>query len=80
MAKSEITYEISATCGTLSESGDWRFELNLVSWNKRKPTFDLRKWHYDEEDYADKCGKGVTMTEAELRALYDILKEKYGES
>lgn len=73
----KITYEITATCGVLSTSGDWRFELNLVSWNKRKPVFDLRKWHYDDYDEIDKMGKGCTMNEAELKALYEILKEKF---
>ena len=75
----DITYDISATCGVLSEKNDWRLELNLVSWNKRKPTYDLRKWHYDDYDKIDKMGKGVTMTKEELRTLYDILKNVFEE-
>ena len=63
----EFKYEISATCGTISESGNWKLELNLVSWNGRKPTYDIRKWHYDDYDEIDKMGKG------ELRSLYEIL-------
>ena len=73
----EFSYEINTTIGTLSESGDWRLELNLVSWNKRKPVFDLRKWHYNDYDEIDRMSKGVTMTEAELKALYEILKGKF---
>ena len=75
----EFSYEINTTIGTLSESGDWKLELNLVSWNKRKPVYDIRKWHYDDYDTIDKMGKGVTMNEAELKALYEILKNKYEE-
>ena len=75
----EFSYEINTTIGTLSESGDWRLELNLVSWNKRKPVYDIRKWHYDDYDTVDKMGKGVTMNEAELKALYEILKAHYEE-
>lgn len=73
----EFSYEINTTIGTLSESGDWKLELNLVSWNKRKPVYDIRKWHYDDYDTVDKMGKGVTMNEAELKALYEILKAHY---
>lgn len=69
----EFKYEISATCGTISEKGDWRFELNLVSWNGRKPVYDIRKWHYDDYDEIDKMGKGVTLSKEELRSLYEIL-------
>lgn len=75
----EFSYEINTTIGTLSESGDWKLELNLVSWNKRKPVYDIRKWHYDDYDTIDKMGKGVTMNEAELKALYEILKAHYEE-
>ena len=75
----EFKYEISATCGTISESGDWKLELNLVSWNGRKPVYDIRKWHYDDYDEIDKMGKGVTMNEGELRSLFEILSQMFGE-
>lgn len=75
----EFKYEISATCGTISESGDWKLELNLVSWNGRKPVYDIRKWHYDDYDEIDKMGKGVTMNESELRSLFEILSQMFGE-
>ena len=70
----EFKYDISATCGVISESGDWRLELNLVSWNGRKPVYDIRKWHYDDYDTIDKMGKGVTMGKEELHSLYTILQ------
>ena len=58
----KFSYEINSTIGVLSESGDWRLELNLVSWNKRKPVYDIRKWHYDEEDNADKMGISAMLS------------------
>jgi len=73
----EFKYTINTTIGTLTEENGWRFELNLVSWNGRKPVYDLRKWHYDDYDEVDKMSKGTTMTEAELKALYVILHNMY---
>jgi len=71
----KITYSITENIGTLSTSGVWEFQLNLVSWNGRKPVFDLRKWHTK----SDCMSKGVTMKEDELRALRDIINEYLGE-
>ena len=69
----EFKYDISTHCGVISEKGDWRFELNIVSWNGRKGVYDIRKWHYDDYDEVDKMGKGVTLSTEELRSLYEIL-------
>ena len=41
----EIKFEIKDNIGVLSESSKgWTKELNLVSWNDKEPTFDLRQW------------------------------------
>ena len=69
----EFKYEINTTIGTISESGDWKLELNLVSWNGRKPVYDIRKWHYDDYDEVDKMSKGISMSKEELHSLYEIL-------
>lgn len=66
----ELNYEIRQTIGVLSESPKgWTKELNLVSWNGRDPKYDLRDWAPGKE----KMGKGVTMTEDEVKQLKDIL-------
>ncbi len=44
-------------------------ELNLVSWNKREPKYDIREWDEDHE----KMSKGLTFTKSELVALKEIL-------
>ncbi|GEL07073.1 YdbC family protein [Salisediminibacterium halotolerans] len=61
-----IDYEIVKHIGVLSESPKgWKKELNLVSWNKREPKYDIRDWAPDHE----KMGKGITLSEEELKAL-----------
>lgn len=44
-------------------------ELNLVSWNKRDPKYDIREWDEDHE----KMSKGLTFTKNELIKLKEIL-------
>ncbi|NMM64243.1 hypothetical protein HBE96_16580 [Clostridium sp. P21] len=67
-----IKYEIKETIGDLSESSKgWKKELNLISWNDNIPKFDIRDWSPDHE----KMGKGITLTNDELKKLRDILNE-----
>jgi len=71
MAK--IKFEIIKNVGILSESSSgWTKELNLISWNDREPKYDLRDWDPEHE----KMGKGVTLTEEELRLLRDLLNKR----
>lgn len=68
----EIKYEIIKVLGVLSENDKgWKKELNLVSWNGREPKYDLRDWAPQHE----KMGKGVTLTEEELKELKLIITE-----
>lgn len=68
----ELKYEIIETVGVLSESPKgWTKELNLVSWNGRDPKYDLRDWAPNKE----KMGKGITLTEEELKSLKSILSK-----
>lgn len=66
----EINYKIVQTIGIISESPKgWTKELNLVSWNGRDPKYDLRDWAPDKE----KMGKGITLTEEEVKQLKKVL-------
>ena len=47
-------------------------ELNYMTWANGEPKFDIRKWAEDGTPY-----KGVTLTEDELREMYDALKEYF---
>ena len=69
----ELKYEIINNIGVVSErTGGWRKELNLISWNDAEPKYDLRDWAPEHT----KMGKGITMTEAELRSLKEIIEKK----
>ena len=66
----ELKFEIINSVGTISEqSSGWKKELNRISWNGGEPKYDLRDWSPDHE----KMGKGITLTEEELRTLKEII-------
>lgn len=66
----DIKFEIKETTGVLSESAKgWKKELNLISWNDKEGKYDIRDWDSEHK----KMGKGVTLTENELKELKDLL-------
>lgn len=66
----DFNYEIVEEIGVLSEgSNGWRKELNKVFWNGREAKYDIRDWASEHE----KMGKGVTLTDEELQALYGLI-------
>ena len=66
----DIKYEIKETIGVIAESAKgWKKELNLISWNGKEAKYDLREWSPEHE----KMGKGVTLTNDELKALKELL-------
>ena len=68
----EIKYEIIKKQGVLSESAKgWKKELNLISWNDNEPKYDLREWSKEH----DKMGKGITLSNEELKKLKELLME-----
>ena len=70
---SEIKYEIEQEIGVLSESSKgWTKELNKISWNGGNAKYDLRDWAPNRE----KMGKGVTLTEDEVRKLKELLNQE----
>ncbi len=67
----ELKYEIVKHLAVLSEgSRGWTKELNMVSWNDREPKYDIREWAPDHS----RMGKGVTLSEEEMAALLNVLK------
>lgn len=70
--QSEITQEIAV----LSTSGSgYTKEINLVSWNGAEPKYDIRSWSPGRE----KCGKGITLTEDEVKVLFLALRDVLSE-
>ena len=67
----DIKFKITKTLGVLSEgSKGWQKEINLISWNDRKPKVDIRDWAPEHE----KRGKGVTLNKEELKKLKELLE------
>lgn len=72
----ELKYEIIEEMGILSENEKgWRKELNIVSWNQRDGKYDIRDWDSTHK----RMSKGVTFTKDEMKALFEILKQEFGE-
>ncbi|MEG2175144.1 MAG: PC4/YdbC family ssDNA-binding protein [Oscillospiraceae bacterium] len=69
----EFKFEIINGIGVIAEQpSGWKKELNRISWNGGEPKYDIRDWSSDHQ----KMGKGVTLTEAELRSLKVIIDEE----
>lgn len=67
---SEITFDINEHIGVIGVSSTgWKKELNVISWNGNPPKIDIREW----DDTHAHMSRGITMTEAELRSLKELL-------
>ncbi len=66
----EITFKIKEHLLVLSVGiRGWTKEVNVVSWNNRKPKLDIREW----DETHEKMGKGITLNKEELEKLKDFL-------
>jgi hypothetical protein len=66
----ELKFQIINEIGIISiKSGEWKKEVNRISWDGKEPKYDIRDWSPNHT----KMGKGITLTEEELRTLKDIL-------
>ena len=71
--KKELKFEILNDLGTLSESTKgWSKKLTRIIWNEDEPKYDIRAW--DSE--LKKMGKGITLTEKELRQLKELIDKE----
>lgn len=72
----DTQYEIVKEIAVLStgESG-YTKEINLISWNGKEPKYDIRSFSPNRE----KCGKSVTLTEAEAGKLLAALEKVFSE-
>lgn len=76
MEREKLEYTIVKHIGTLSESPKgWTKELNLVSWNKKPPKYDIRDWAPDHE----KMGKGITLNGEEMHLLCEYMENFDGD-
>lgn len=73
MEKKELKFEVLNELGTISEgSKGWKKELTRVSWNAEEPKYDIRTWDSGHK----KMGKGITLTEEELRKLKELIDKE----
>ena len=71
--KKELKFEILNDLGTISESTKgWSKKLTRIIWNEDEPKYDIRAW--DSE--LKKMGKGITLTEKELRTLKELIDKE----
>lgn len=69
-------FEVTQSIGVLSSADNgYTKELNLVSWDGRKPRIDIRGWKNGED--SKKPLKGLSMSDEESRRLYLLLKSMY---
>ena len=66
----DFKFEVITELGIISEGNKgWHKELNRVIWNGGEPKYDIRDWDGKHE----KMGKGVTLSEQELRKLKELI-------
>ena len=72
-AREPLSFQILEHIGTLrTNASGWSREFNIVSWNSNKPKFDIRDW---SEDHS-KMSRGITMTNVEVKRIYDWITER----
>jgi len=71
-----IDIKITEELAVLSVSGSgYTKEINLASWNGAEPNYDIRSW----SPWSEKCGKGITLTQAEVKNLFLALQKVLSE-
>lgn len=64
-----LRVEVVEELATLSESGTWKKQLNIVQWGDKIAKYDIRSWNQDHT----KSGKGITLNLQELIELKKAL-------
>lgn len=72
--ENEITFQIIKPIGVIKTNQcGWSKELNIVSWNKGIPKFDIREWNPEH----DRMTRGITFLTDEAENLAKILTEYF---
>jgi hypothetical protein len=68
----DLKYDIKKNIGVIGEgTKGWKKEVNIISWNDRKPKLDIRDW----DETHEKMGKGVTLNREEVAELKNLLQK-----
>ena len=66
-----VKFDIIKNFGVIGTgSKGWKKEVNLVSWNERKPKIDIRDW----DETHTKMGKGITLSREEAFELKKVFE------
>lgn len=63
----DLKYEVKKDFGSIGG----KKKLTFTSWNDNEPRYDIRDW------YENNVGKGITLDENELKALYELLSTMF---
>lgn len=77
MLGDKFEVKIMEHIATLSASGDYSRELNVVSFNDRPARLDVRVWRQDGSGNKTPL-KGIQLTDNEASALCDALNQYMG--
>ncbi len=68
----EVKFNIIRHLGVIGEgTKGWKKEVNIISWNDRKPKLDIRDW----DEYHEKMGRGITLDKEETLEIKRIFEE-----
>ncbi len=68
---SDLKFEIRKNLGIIGEgTKGWKKEVNIVSWNDRRPKLDIRDW----DETHEKMGKGITLSREETEELKKLIE------
>lgn len=71
--REDIRFEILDHIGVLSQNQyGWAKEINVISWNGKRPKFDIREWSPDHTHMS----RGLTFSEHEMKNLQKAIAEK----
>lgn len=71
----DVSYTIVERLGTLSTSGNYTIDVNMISWNGREPKLDIRHFYWAKDGL--RMRTGISLSDNEARALLELLKRKF---
>ena len=68
-----VAVEVKRHIGVLKDySTGWKREVNIASWSKGRPVYDVRDWDPEHRHMSS----GITLTEKDARCLVDLLMNR----
>lgn len=71
--KDGITFEVKKHLAVLSTTNNYQKQANLISWNGKPESLDIRTWNIKDEN-SPKPLKGVILSADETKGLIEAIK------